>query len=132
MRAWRFPDGYVVDAGPSAQAVVRTLSSELPPGPWKDLRLYLIVDERGALRRRCDVTTWSVDDELGLNASAVLGGELRELSLSLFTNASGRKHVRESVVAAGLEELPPGDPRLAELLGRLREGGEAGPASPVL
>ena len=35
-RAWRLEKGLLVDLGPTSEAVVSSLSSELPEGPWRD------------------------------------------------------------------------------------------------
>jgi hypothetical protein len=108
MRAWRSPEALVVDLGATREAVVTTLQAQVPDGPWQDLHEYLVLDRGGNVGRRCAVRTWSLDDELGMTAYAVLGSELRELQLSLWTSERPRVDRRESLVVGGLSEIPPG------------------------
>jgi hypothetical protein len=84
MRAWRSPRGFVVDQGPSATAVVSSLAAELPEGPWRALREYLLIDAQGEVGEAFAVTVWSVEEELGASVFAVIDGALRKLRVSTF------------------------------------------------
>ncbi|HVE40310.1 MAG TPA: hypothetical protein VNM14_10510 [Planctomycetota bacterium] len=108
MRAWTSPEGIVVDLGPTREPVVAILQGALPDGPWRDLHEFLVLETNGTPRKRCIVRTWSLDDELGATAYSIVGGELRELRVSLWTTERPRVDRREELVAGNLQELPPG------------------------
>jgi hypothetical protein len=103
MRAWRTPAGFLVDLGPTSQPVISSLAAELPDGPWRELHEYATVDSAGVVRERFRVSVWSLDDDLGVSAHAVIGGDLR--NLTVVVSCHGRVRRDEQSVVSGLQEL---------------------------
>lgn len=106
MTAWRSPKGLLVDAGPTRTAVVHDLLSDVPEGPFRELHEFQLLDDRGSVRDTYKVSVWSLDDDLGLCAHAVIDGALRELTLIQHYGRawSARHEVR--IVLDGLEPAP--------------------------
>lgn len=118
MRAWRSSEGMLIEEGPGGVPVVTSLEEELPGGAWKDRNHYTLIDEQGKLRSRYVVSTWSDCDDLGVSLHAVVGGELRELTVIWHTAGEYKVRKKEAVVLGGLQEIDAGD---AEAWKRIRE-----------
>lgn len=105
LRAWRAPSGYLVDLGPTRAPVDRFAAHELPAGPWCDLHDFAALDARGVVVAAHQVTLWSIEDELGLQAYGVLRHELHEQTVRIFTMDPYRVTRAARVVVAGLRAV---------------------------
>ena len=109
LRAWRCGDAFVVKCPAEAPVVLPgllALSGRGWPDPPCD---YWLIDRHGELTRRFEVTTWSVDDELGACVFVVESGNLCELAIRCVTGEKTRTSLKESVQASGLEEVAAAD-----------------------
>ena len=101
---WKLADGSTLSAaGPTTTAVVYTMQSDIPPGPYRALEEFVLA--RGASElRRFRVSTWSLEDDLGVVAYAVIDRQLRRLTVVRNYALSGPRALRveEAVELDGL------------------------------
>jgi len=107
----RDPEGefFVVERGPSAEKVVSGLTTELYEAPWRDPRDYVLIDARGNIKETFTVTTWSIEDELGVSVFAIAGGALRNLRVSVFCCDPVRVERNEKIVVDDLQMIAADD-----------------------
>jgi hypothetical protein len=84
--------------------VVAPLSDALPAGPWRELHDYVQIDAQGKVTGEFHVSTWSIDDELSVQAYAVLARELRERTERTFFGSRDQES-SEKTVLAGLRDV---------------------------
>ena len=109
MRAWRTSGGTLVDEGPGEVSIVSPLSEEVPEGPWREHRRYVLFDGQGDVRSRYYDSVWSVEDELGASLHAIIDGTLRELTVTVITFGNWTTGRRETTVLEDLREIGAGD-----------------------
>ncbi|MBV8880575.1 MAG: hypothetical protein JO332_11455 [Planctomycetaceae bacterium] len=109
MRVWRTAGGFFVESGPSREAVVSTLATEIADPPWSDRSEFAVLDPQRKLLRRHRLMVWSVEEELGISAWAVVGGTLKNRIVSQFHSAGFRVVRREEDVEQGLSVVPESD-----------------------
>jgi hypothetical protein len=115
MRAWRSPKGILIDVGETRAAVVHTLADDVP-APWKELHEFVLVDEHGIPRETFSVSTWSLDDDLGVSVHAVVDGVLRELTVVQHYGREWTVRRNERSVLDGLQEIPESNAAAWELI----------------
>lgn len=130
IRAWRawlprqgLPDGrnprpkiFVIDCGRSSESVVSGLVNELPEGPWREQRAYVLIDTQGNIQQKFEVTVWSIEEELGCSVFAVVDGALRNLYVSVFYSDPLRVKRVEKIVVDGLQAVADDDDKTLSIL----------------
>lgn len=106
VRAWRTADGFLVDVGPGAQAVVSGIFQSEDEARWGHPHDYALVDGQGEILERFRAQCWSVDDELGATVFAVSGGSFHQLRITV---ARGDAERVERVLIPGLEAVNESD-----------------------
>jgi hypothetical protein len=119
MRAWRTSEGFLVDEGRTAMVVISTQTDQLPDARWKELREFVALDPYGFVLRRHSVSVWSLEDDLGLTAFAVIDGSFRSLTVVLHTGSTWRASKTEEIL---LSDLRPVLEDEAEALELIQEG----------
>jgi hypothetical protein len=119
MQAWRSDAGIVVDLGPTHEPVLETLINELPRGIWRELRDYLLLDSDGHLLEKFTITTWSIEEELGISAFALIDEDpgikafavakaaLCNLRVRTFHSSNFRVEREQETILDGLQEVLP-------------------------
>jgi hypothetical protein len=102
VRVWRCEGGFIVERGPTQHAVVSVLREALPEGPFRDLLEYARVRADGGATEHYRVMTWSIEEELGVTAHAVVDGALQCHVVRQFWSPSMRVERQETVVVDGL------------------------------
>ncbi len=69
------------------------------------LRDYAHIDPQGKIIREFNVGVWSIEDELSLQAYAVIAGEFRELTLRTFYGREYRESREEKTLLTGLRDV---------------------------
>ncbi len=118
MRAWRSAENIlVVDLGPTSELFVEALVDELPQGIWRELPNYPLLDSDGRLRERLTATVWSVEQELGIsafalieedpgiNAFTVANDALCNLRVRTYHRANYRVEREQETILDGLQEV---------------------------
>jgi hypothetical protein len=116
MRAWRTSEGFLVDEGRTATVVISTQTDQLPDDRWKELREFVALDPYGFVLRRHSVSVWSLEDDLGLTAFAVIEGTFRSLTVVLHTGATWRASRTEEVLLPNLRPVLADDVEALELI----------------
>jgi hypothetical protein len=106
MRVWRSREGFVAEGPVLPVALVSPLDEHLPAGPC---HAYTRIDLQGRVRDILRPGVWSIEDELGAEVYAVVGGALRHYRVSVFCGASFRVRREEKEVEGGLRYAS-GDP----------------------
>jgi len=104
IRAWHLSSGFLVDRGPSRTSVVDSLVESLPEGAWRELHDYVRLDAQGKVCAGFKVAAWSIEDELSVEAHAVIAGELRSRTLRTFSG-SRETESNEKTLLTGLREV---------------------------
>jgi hypothetical protein len=115
------PDIFLVDCGPSEEAIVSGHAAELDEEPWREPHDYAVVDRAGRVSKQFATQTWAIDDDLGASVYAIVGDALVNLTVTLFCSStsdasSTRKEMR--TVVDGLRPIDDLDERTRELLSR--------------
>jgi hypothetical protein len=85
--------------------VVHPLSDALPAGPWRELHDYVKIDAQGKACGEFNVSSWSIDDELSVQAYAVIAGELRERTERTFYGSRDQESSEEKTGLTGLRDV---------------------------
>jgi len=116
MRAWRTPQGLLVELGRTSAPILSMQRDELTDPRWRALQDFVLLDPYGIVLRRYDVHVWSLEDNLGMEAFAVIDATFRSQTVVRCTGRIARKQVDEAVVLSDLHPILADERETMELI----------------
>ena len=78
---WSLTDGSIlVSLGATKTPVVYDMQDDIPPGPYRALEEFALMQGESQLKR-FETQAWSLEDDLGVTSHAVIDGQLRCLTV---------------------------------------------------